>query len=67
MHPERAFKVENVFIPWKFMTSRNMAKYDYALLKLEKKFESKDFIPLSGKWSELDKESKIFVGGYPRV
>ena len=55
MHSERAYKVEDVYVPWKFMTANNMAKYDYALLKLSKNVDSKDYIPLSGAFSELNR------------
>ena len=54
--PTQAHEVEDVYLPWKYMTQpqdENKAMYDFALLKLKqpiKKKEGEKFIPLSGKW-----------------
>ena len=48
------------------MTGSNKVAHDYALLKLKQRVQSREFIPLSGAWTELKKETKIFIGGYPR-
>ena len=65
MDPKLANKVVDIFVTWQFIRLKIQAKYDYALLKLQKRIESKDFIPLSGAWEELNSETSLFIGGYP--
>ena len=51
-------------MPGKFVLDPSVT-HDYALLKLKKKIEAKDFIPLNGDTPQLKNDKKLSIYGYP--
>ena len=62
---EESYPVKDVFFNIKF-PRRKYPFNDYALLKLSKKVEVDELIPLDGNWHKLrEPDSSIVIYGYP--
>ena len=57
-------EIDDIFFPGKYILEPGV-KHDYALLKLKKKINVGNFMPLSGNPKELTKDVKLSLYGYP--
>ena len=57
-------EIDDIFFPGKYILEPSV-EHDYALLKLKKRINLGDFMPLNGDPKELAKEANLSLFGYP--